>query len=243
MTHPLPIRIALACALFTAVAPPAALAATLLARRSGDRVRDLPDELCRRVAERLRALRQPESWVHMVEAVVELDEADRKLVDWALRKFEETTTVLAGLDHPGIVHYIESGRTDQGEPYFAMEWLEGEDLATRLSREALTLSDSLHMLTAVASALALALGEGADLVAGEVLQEHALDRIADLEDLGAGGGADQDVLADGDDAEDVLLVGVEDHLRVLALEVEREQLALRTCPDEQAALAGLVAMP
>lgn len=61
-------------------APPAALAATLLARRSGDRVRDLPDTLCGRVAERLRALRQPESWVRMVEAVVELDDADRKRV-------------------------------------------------------------------------------------------------------------------------------------------------------------------
>ena len=61
-------------------AAPAALAATLLARRSGDRVRDLPEELCRRVGARLRATRQPESWVRMVEAVVELDEADRKRV-------------------------------------------------------------------------------------------------------------------------------------------------------------------
>ena len=71
-------------------------------------------------------------------------------------RFQRESQLLSELDHPGIVHYIESGRTDQGEPYFAMEWLEGEDLATRLSREALTLSDSLHMLTAVASALALA---------------------------------------------------------------------------------------
>lgn len=61
-------------------APPAALAATLLARRSGDRVRDLDDGLRARVAARLRATHQPESWVRLVETVVELDEADRKRV-------------------------------------------------------------------------------------------------------------------------------------------------------------------
>ncbi len=39
--------------------------------------------------------------------------------------------VLAAVDHPALVHFIESGTTPDGRPFLAMEWLEGEDLAAR----------------------------------------------------------------------------------------------------------------
>ena len=55
---------------------PAAFAATLLARLSGDRERDLREDLRVRVAQRLRASKAPASWLRMVQEVVELDEAD-----------------------------------------------------------------------------------------------------------------------------------------------------------------------
>ncbi len=55
---------------------PAAFAATLLARLSGDRERDLDEALRMRVVQRLRAVKAPASWLRMVEEVVELDEAD-----------------------------------------------------------------------------------------------------------------------------------------------------------------------
>jgi hypothetical protein len=55
---------------------PAAFAATLLARLSGDRERDVDENLRRRVLQRLRAAKSPASWLRMVEEVVELDEAD-----------------------------------------------------------------------------------------------------------------------------------------------------------------------
>ncbi len=54
----------------------AAFAATLLARCSGDRERDLDERLRTRVLQRLRATKAPASWLRMVEEVVELDEAD-----------------------------------------------------------------------------------------------------------------------------------------------------------------------
>ena len=54
----------------------AAFAATLLARCSGDRERDLDERLRMRVVQRLRATKAPASWLRMVETVVELDEAD-----------------------------------------------------------------------------------------------------------------------------------------------------------------------
>ena len=55
---------------------PAAFAATLLARLSGDRERDLDETLRARVLQRLRAAKAPATWLRMVEEVVELDEAD-----------------------------------------------------------------------------------------------------------------------------------------------------------------------
>ena len=55
---------------------PAAFAATLLARLSGDRERDLDEALRLRVIQRLRAAKAPASWLRMVEEVVDLDEAD-----------------------------------------------------------------------------------------------------------------------------------------------------------------------
>jgi hypothetical protein len=58
------------------VVTPAAFAATLLARLSGDRERDLDRELREHVTRRLRSIKAPPSWLRMVEDVVELDEAD-----------------------------------------------------------------------------------------------------------------------------------------------------------------------
>jgi molecular chaperone DnaK (HSP70) len=59
---------------------PAAFAAALLARMSGDRERDLDEDLRRRVAERLRAAESTPTWILMVEQITELDEADEKQV-------------------------------------------------------------------------------------------------------------------------------------------------------------------
>lgn len=58
--------------------PPAAFAATLLARMSGDRERDLEAEDRQQVLERLRAHRASESWINMVSQVGELSEADER---------------------------------------------------------------------------------------------------------------------------------------------------------------------
>ncbi len=55
---------------------PAAFAATLLARASGDRERDVNENLRARVLQRLRIAKAPTSWLRMVMEVVELDEAD-----------------------------------------------------------------------------------------------------------------------------------------------------------------------
>src|SRR6185503_8645672 len=45
-----------------------------------------------------------------------------------VERFVREAELLSTLRHPGIVAYHAHGTTAAGEPYLAMEWLEGEDL-------------------------------------------------------------------------------------------------------------------
>src|SRR5262245_50521018 len=69
-------------------------------------------------------------------------------------RFDREARVLEELAHPHIVRCLGHGKASSGEKYFAMEWLEGEDLEARLRREGLRLDASLAIARGVASALA-----------------------------------------------------------------------------------------
>jgi len=71
-----------------------------------------------------------------------------------LERFAREAHVLATLSHPGVVRYIHSGATGEGEPYLVMEWLSGETLSTRLQRTSISLAETLAVGRRVASALA-----------------------------------------------------------------------------------------
>ncbi|HEU4412848.1 MAG TPA: protein kinase [Polyangiaceae bacterium] len=68
-------------------------------------------------------------------------------------RFEREGTILAGLDHPNIVRVVAFGTLDDGMPYLAMEWLEGEDLQARMRRAPLTMRQSLVVARQIAAAL------------------------------------------------------------------------------------------
>lgn len=72
-----------------------------------------------------------------------------------VQRFQREAQILAELEHPGFVRYVAHGVTE-GQPYLVMEWLEGEDLDTRLERGALTISDSIALVARAAGAMALA---------------------------------------------------------------------------------------
>jgi hypothetical protein len=55
---------------------PAAFAAVQIARMTGDRSRDVPDEVRATVVKRLETAHAPANWIEMVSQTVELDEAD-----------------------------------------------------------------------------------------------------------------------------------------------------------------------
>lgn len=71
-------------------------------------------------------------------------------------RFLRESQLLSELRHPGIVAYVDHGETPDGHRFLAMEWLDGEDLAQRLARGPLSLSQSLSLLGCVSTALAIA---------------------------------------------------------------------------------------
>jgi TolB-like protein/Tfp pilus assembly protein PilF len=74
-------------------------------------------------------------------------------------RFQREVETLAALQHPAIVSYLRHG-TFEDEPYLVMEWLEGEDLGTRLKASALTVDQSVDIARQVAAALAAAHEKG-----------------------------------------------------------------------------------
>jgi serine/threonine-protein kinase len=72
--------------------------------------------------------------------------------DVAERFFAEAQ-LLAEIGHPGIVKILNFGTLDDGRPYLAMEFLEGEVLAARLARGPLSLEAALELCDQLAEAL------------------------------------------------------------------------------------------
>jgi tetratricopeptide (TPR) repeat protein len=71
-------------------------------------------------------------------------------------RFWREAYALSSLRHPGIVRYLSHGLTPTGHPYLVMEWLDGQDLATRLRRGPLDVIDTLRIGIRVCDAMAAA---------------------------------------------------------------------------------------
>jgi eukaryotic-like serine/threonine-protein kinase len=71
-----------------------------------------------------------------------------------LARFALEVGALASLDHPAVVRLLAHGKWPDGRPSLAMEWLEGEDLATRLDRGYLEPREVVTLCLRVAEALA-----------------------------------------------------------------------------------------
>lgn len=76
--------------------------------------------------------------------------------DYLAERFTRESQLLAELRHPGIVSYVAHGQTPSGQLFLAMEWLNGEDLAHRLSHGPLKLRDRILLLTQTTAALSAA---------------------------------------------------------------------------------------
>ena len=76
------------------------------------------------------------------------------------QRFTAEAEILEGLTHPRIVAYVAHGVTGRGEPYLAMEWLEGETLAQRLTGTPLAIEEVLAIAHQLGEALVYAHAAG-----------------------------------------------------------------------------------
>ena len=62
-----------------------------------------------------------------------------------LQRFGAERQILASLNHPNIAKLFDGGMTEDGLPYFVMEYIEGEPLTTYANRNDLAIDDKLKL--------------------------------------------------------------------------------------------------
>src|SRR5512140_92421 len=71
-------------------------------------------------------------------------------------RFEREARMLAEIGHPNIARYLDHAVAPLGQSYIVMEWLDGEDLATRLRTSPLSVQHTLAIGRDVAEAMTAA---------------------------------------------------------------------------------------
>jgi tetratricopeptide (TPR) repeat protein len=105
--------------------------------------------------------------------------------DDLLHRFRTERQVLAELQHPHIARLLDGGSTDDGRPYFVMEYIDGEPLDRYCDRHQLSSRERLRLLQAVCAAVQHAHERGVvhrDLKPGNVLV--TADGTAKVTDFG-----------------------------------------------------------
>jgi serine/threonine protein kinase len=62
-----------------------------------------------------------------------------------IARFEAERQALALLDHPNIAHVYDAGTTEDGRPYFAMEFVKGVPIVEHCDRQKLTIEQRLQL--------------------------------------------------------------------------------------------------
>src|SRR6266850_2737752 len=73
--------------------------------------------------------------------------------DFILRRFRKERQILAALDHPHIARLMDGGTTDDGLPYFVMEYIEGQPLYGYCDSHRLSIAERLRLFLGVCDAL------------------------------------------------------------------------------------------
>lgn len=73
--------------------------------------------------------------------------------DFILRRFRQERQILASLDHPYIARLLDGGTTDDGLPYFVMEYIEGLPITSYCDTHKLSTIDRLKLFLKICSAV------------------------------------------------------------------------------------------
>ncbi len=127
----------------------------------------LADEIDPMIGRRLGAYRiEREIGRGGMGAVYEATRADKEFIkrvaiklvkrgmdtDFILRRFRKERQILAALDHPNIAQLLDGGTTDDGLPYFVMEFIEGHPLYQYCDEERLSITGRLNLFLSICDA-------------------------------------------------------------------------------------------
>ncbi len=117
--------------------------------------------------------------------------------DFILRRFRNERQILATLDHPNIARLLDGGTTDDGLPYFVMEYIDGLPIHHFCDENRLTVSERLRLFQKVCEAVQYAHHNQVihrDLKPGNILVTK--DRRIKLLDFGIAKILDPELAAD-----------------------------------------------
>jgi tetratricopeptide (TPR) repeat protein len=69
------------------------------------------------------------------------------------RRLRQERQILSGLDHPNIARLLDGGETDDGQPWVAMEYVEGRELLDHVAHARLDLDARLQLFDRIAAAV------------------------------------------------------------------------------------------
>ena len=70
-----------------------------------------------------------------------------------IRRFQTERQILAGMEHPNIARLLDGGITPDGQPYLAMDYVDGVRLDKYCDQRKLTLADRLRLLVKICAAV------------------------------------------------------------------------------------------
>ena len=73
--------------------------------------------------------------------------------DFILRRFRKERQILAALDHPHIAGLLDGGTTEDGLPYFVMEFIEGQPLYSYCDTHQLSINERLKLFRSICDAV------------------------------------------------------------------------------------------
>jgi len=113
-----------------------------------------------------------------------------------LKRFAQEVEILGRLHHPGIAQIYEAGVAEDGQPFFAMEFIRGLPLDKYAGRRALTVPDRLELVARVCDAVRHAHEQGVihrDLKPANILVDESGQ--AKVLDFGLARATDADLLS------------------------------------------------
>ncbi len=76
--------------------------------------------------------------------------------DEVLRRFQSEREILARLNHPNIARLLDAGTTDDGLPYFVMDYVDGKPITKYANEHRLSVTQRLNLFRAVCAAVSYA---------------------------------------------------------------------------------------